>query len=66
MSHLLLSHLSKHNNCPDLVKELFTSQAAGTEIIVASRYEETPIYTINSTQTAPMAAPLQYSFLEQL
>jgi phosphoribosyl 1,2-cyclic phosphodiesterase len=46
MSHLLLSHLSQENNCPQLVKDLFTSYADGTEIIVASRFQETPIYAI--------------------
>jgi len=46
MSHLLLSHLSKNNNSPQLVYELFNSHANGTEIIVASRYEETPVYFI--------------------
>ncbi len=46
MSHLLLSHLSKDNNCPQLVANLFTQHAKGTEIIVASRYEETKVYTI--------------------
>lgn len=46
MSHLLLSHLSKDNNCPDLVARLFTQHASNTEIIVASRYEETQVYTI--------------------
>lgn len=48
MSHLILSHLSKENNCPDLVSELFTKHAADTTIIVASRYKETPLYTIGS------------------
>lgn len=46
MTHLLLSHLSKDNNCPELVSNLFTQHADGTEIIVASRYEETKVYTI--------------------
>ncbi|HEY0899173.1 MAG TPA: MBL fold metallo-hydrolase [Sphingobacteriaceae bacterium] len=46
MSHLLLSHLSKDNNCPDLVRELFQEHAAGTEIVVASRFEETPVFYI--------------------
>ncbi len=48
LSHLLLSHLSKNNNCPSLVKDLFTTHADGTEIVVASRYEETPVYEIAS------------------
>ena len=46
LSHLLLSHLSKDNNCPDLVQRLFTAHALGTEIIVASRYQETALYHI--------------------
>jgi hypothetical protein len=46
MSHLLLSHLSKDNNCPELVKKLFRAQTDNTEIIIASRYVETPVYTI--------------------
>lgn len=46
MSHLLLSHLSKDNNCPKLVVELFRQYAEGTEVIVASRFVETPVYTI--------------------
>lgn len=46
MTHLLLSHLSKDNNCPNLVHQLFSNHANGTEIIVASRYEETSVYTI--------------------
>ena len=47
LSHLLLSHLSKDNNRPELVHELFSQHANGTEIIVASRYEETEVYHIN-------------------
>jgi len=47
MSHLLLSHLSKDNNCPELVSGLFTEKANGTEIIVASRYAETAVYKVN-------------------
>lgn len=48
MSHLFLSHLSKDNNCPDLALNLFNAHAGGTEIIVASRYEETPVYHISN------------------
>ncbi len=46
MTHLLLSHLSKDNNCPDIAKNLFMENAGDTEIIIASRYEETQVYTI--------------------
>ncbi|WP_113652818.1 MBL fold metallo-hydrolase [Pedobacter namyangjuensis] len=48
LSHLFLSHLSKDNNCPDLVKELFGAHANGTEIIVASRLQETAVYHISA------------------
>ena len=46
MSHLLLSHLSKDNNNPQLVLDMFSEHADGTEIIVASRHEETSVFTI--------------------
>lgn len=48
MSHLLLSHLSKDNNNPELVESLFRAHARGTEIVVASRYEETALYRISA------------------
>ncbi|MFI5159905.1 MAG: MBL fold metallo-hydrolase [Sphingobacteriales bacterium] len=49
MSHLLLSHLSRDNNDPEMVYELFKKHANGTEIVVASRYVETSVYHINSS-----------------
>lgn len=48
MSHLFLSHLSKNNNCPELVKSLFSAHADGVEIIVSSRYKETNVYQIQN------------------
>ncbi|RDC62861.1 MBL fold metallo-hydrolase [Adhaeribacter pallidiroseus] len=50
MSHVLLSHLSQQNNCPKLVYELFNNHANGTEVVVASRYSETPVYAISANQ----------------
>jgi len=49
MTHLILSHLSKNNNAPDLVQRLFDEHAFGVNIVVASRYEETPVYYIGLT-----------------
>ena len=49
MGHLILSHLSKNNNNPQLVKDLFEKHAAGTKITVASRFEETPVFEITDT-----------------
>jgi phosphoribosyl 1,2-cyclic phosphodiesterase len=48
MTHLFLSHLSRNNNSPDIVEELFLSVAGSTEIIVASRDKETALYTIEN------------------
>ncbi len=44
---LLLSHLSKDNNDPRLVQELFSKHAGKTNIVVASRYEESSLFKIS-------------------
>lgn len=46
LTHLLLSHLSKDNNHPDLAKQLFEQHVAGIKIIVASRFGQTAVYNI--------------------
>lgn len=57
MSHIFLSHLSKDNNDPELVAKLFNEHAGDTEVIIASRYNETGVYHIQaSTGTQPLAA----------
>ncbi|MFI5136445.1 MAG: MBL fold metallo-hydrolase [Sphingobacteriales bacterium] len=48
MSHLLLSHLSKNNNDPELVQEIFDACAAGVYVTVASRYKESAVYQIGA------------------
>lgn len=48
LTHLILSHLSKNNNCPKLVDELFSGQAGAIKVIVASRFNETPVYCISN------------------
>lgn len=48
MSHVFLSHLSKDNNCPDLVHQLFSEHTRGTKIILASRFQETEVYYISN------------------
>jgi phosphoribosyl 1,2-cyclic phosphodiesterase len=50
MSHLLLSHLSKDNNDPELVENLFKNVAGDTFVKVASRYEETEVYYVCGSQ----------------
>lgn len=67
MTHLLLSHLSKNNNCPVLVKQLFEAHANGVQVIVASRYVETPVFHITDSQVIKVikrraTAPSQLAF----
>ncbi len=52
MSHLLLSHLSKNNNSPELVEELFKRNTINTKIVVATRYNETEVYHITGNGPA--------------
>ena len=46
---LILSHLSKNNNKPELVANLFAPHANNTKIHIASRYEASPVFTITGT-----------------
>lgn len=73
MSHLLLSHLSKENNSPELAASLFSKHAGNTSIIVASRYKATDVFHItpdlatNSTPyyyAARPSRPLQLGLFE--
>ncbi|MBB6500444.1 phosphoribosyl 1,2-cyclic phosphodiesterase [Pedobacter cryoconitis] len=59
LTHLLLSHLSKDNNNPALVENLFKQHAQDTMIIVASREMETPVFTIDgaSHSSAEISQP---------
>jgi phosphoribosyl 1,2-cyclic phosphodiesterase len=46
MSHLILSHLSANNNDPRIVEQVFRPHAGGVEVVVASRHEESRLYTV--------------------
>jgi phosphoribosyl 1,2-cyclic phosphodiesterase len=48
MSHIILAHLSEHNNTPALVENLFKSIAGDTHVIVATRYRETELFFTES------------------
>jgi phosphoribosyl 1,2-cyclic phosphodiesterase len=50
MSHLLLAHLSKENNNPLLVQQLFEEVAGDVHVMVASRYEEMAVMSIGITK----------------
>jgi len=66
MSLLLLAHLSRDNNNPTLVQELFDQHANGVQIVVASRFGETPVYRIIPTNSAETTAttPLSTAIAE--
>ena len=49
MTHLFLSHLSRNNNSPQIVRELFSKIAGKTEVIIAPRDRETSLYHIRNT-----------------
>jgi len=57
MSHLLLAHLSKENNHPELVETLFRQHAGSTEVVVASRYAASAVYAISTTAHPVEAFP---------
>jgi len=46
MTHVLLSHLSKENNSPELAENFFAPHAGNTKVIVASRYQATAVFNI--------------------
>jgi phosphoribosyl 1,2-cyclic phosphodiesterase len=48
MRLVLLSHLSRDNNDPKLAQQLFDLHAGETEITVASRYNESPVYVVSA------------------
>lgn len=52
LSHLILSHLSKNNNTAQTVDALFQPHAGATKVIVASRYEESALFSIEAVPVA--------------
>jgi len=48
LSHLILSHLSEHNNHPAILTDLFLPHANGTQIEIASRYAETAVFYVEA------------------
>ncbi len=43
---LILSHLSQNNNHPDIVEKMFREHAHGVKVVIASRYRETELFSI--------------------
>jgi phosphoribosyl 1,2-cyclic phosphodiesterase len=59
LSHVFLSHLSKENNDPQTAAAAFQKHSGDTQIIVASRYKETPLFciTANSSRVNEVSLP---------
>lgn len=66
MSHVILSHLSKDNNCPIVVKELFAKHAQQTQVVVASRLKETEVFHVTGSFVAQKVAKPQVAFQTSL
>ncbi len=66
MSHLFLSHLSKNNNCPQIVSELFNAHSGNVQIIVASRDEATAVYHIRSASHKIKSTKQVFVSMQQL
>ncbi|MFD2571200.1 MBL fold metallo-hydrolase [Spirosoma soli] len=66
MSHVLLSHLSKENNCPQVAQTLFAPHIEGTKLIVASRSAETPIYRIEASANSQPIRTIGNTTLDEL
>jgi phosphoribosyl 1,2-cyclic phosphodiesterase len=48
LSHLILSHLSKNNNHPEIVMDLFSKNSGSTTIVIASRDTTSDVFEIRS------------------
>ena len=70
LTHLLLSHLSKENNSPELAASLFKQHAGDTRVVVASRYHASEVFAVTGngvTQNNPgriIFKPVQLGLFE--
>jgi len=62
LSHIFLSHLSRDNNSPELVQQLFQTYARNTKIVVASRYEESAVYEIRNMVVNDLSVKIERVF----
>lgn len=57
LTHLFFSHLSKNNNCPEKVQQLFERRCNRTHFVLASRYQESAVYHIGCPIVGKQPAP---------
>ena len=48
---IILSNLSQNNNHPDVVSKMFSQHANGIKVVIASRYKETELFSIERNDT---------------
>ncbi len=66
MTHLFLSHLSRENNSPKIVRNVFERVAGNTQIIIASRDRETRLYHIrNAVNRMPVPSKAEMRMIRQ-
>lgn len=62
---VLLAHLSKDNNSPEVAREVFRPHAGDVRITVASRYGASPVFTLDHEKITgkfdPDPEPVQFS-----
>jgi phosphoribosyl 1,2-cyclic phosphodiesterase len=58
LSHVLLSHLSRENNHPEIAGSLFYEHAGNVAVVVASRDKETQVYHIEPNHITSFIKPL--------
>ncbi|MEN9686571.1 MAG: hypothetical protein RLZZ28_2357 [Bacteroidota bacterium] len=66
LSHLLLAHLSKNNNRPEIVENLFKQHAQHIHIAIASRYSESALYFIDGKNEGKSFFPNRKNNQQQL
>jgi phosphoribosyl 1,2-cyclic phosphodiesterase len=59
LRQILLAHLSKENNSPQLVQQLFTQHSGETKVVVASRDYETNVYRIQADTAEHVHEPIE-------
>jgi len=63
LQHLLLAHLSKNNNRPEIVASMFGAHAGNVQMTVASRFEASPLFHVQQGTSGivhqPKARPAQ-------
>ncbi|MEY4876803.1 MAG: hypothetical protein RL708_1952 [Bacteroidota bacterium] len=66
MTHVILSHLSKENNTPEIAEKTFTKYADSVEVVVASRFQASDVYHIKSEANFKINTSKKLSLLKKV